>query len=190
MSFLSQPITLSGLFGTKRTIDSIIVDVILSEETTDTLTITKQPVQSGSSITDHSFKEPTVLTMNVLQQAESSLIPFLSLFSGNSLKQLYSSFQTLQNKRTVFTITTPKRIYNNMLMSTLRLNTDKNTENILSLGMTFQEVIIVNIGTATVIGATQQLVPAVTQPTQQGGIGTLLLQAGQNLVPGLKGVSQ
>ena len=62
-------ITLQSLFGVGRSIGTIAVDVILNEETNDTLTITKQPVQTGASMTDHSYLEPTILSMQILQQA-------------------------------------------------------------------------------------------------------------------------
>ena len=164
MSFLSQPITLQSLFGTKRKLGSIEVNVIISENTNDTLTITRQPVQQGASITDHAYKEPTVLTMSML-------------FKDNfftSLSKLYKQLQDLQSSRVPFTITTKKRIYRNMLISTLALQTDKLTENVLAINASFQEVIIVSVSTTNVPRARQKN-PGATGATENAGKKSALL---------------
>ncbi len=160
MSFLSEPITLQGVFGTSRMIGDIKLQVIISEETNDTLSITRQPVQTGAAITDHAFKEPTVLNMKVLQQNNNLVTGFLSTFSGNGLAAVYKKFLELQSPSdgsgpVPFTVVTRKRIYKNMLMASLRQNTDKNTENILSLDIQLQEVILVSIGVAQIPASAQ-----------------------------------
>jgi hypothetical protein len=168
MSFLSQPITLQGLFGTKRVIGPIQVQVIISEETQDTLTITKQPVQTGSPITDHSFLEPTTLQMRILQQNNNFISGLQATFSGGGLGAIYKTFLDLQKTLQPFTVITPKRIYQNMLIASLRCSTDKTTENILALDVGLQQIILVNIGT-TQIAIGNQGNPAVTQATQNLG---------------------
>lgn len=168
MSFLSQPITLQSVFGTKRMIGPIAVQVIISEDTNDTLSITKQPVQTGASITDHSFKEPTVLSMRILQQNNDLVSGFLSTFSGNGLAAIYQQFLDLQSSRSPFNVITKKRIYKNMLVAVLRQNTDKSTENILSLEVQLQEVILVSIGVSQ-ISPLNQGNKASTQATQNLG---------------------
>ena len=153
MSFLSQPITLQSIFGTDRQIGPITVNVVMNEETNDTLTITKQPVQQGAPITDHAYLEPTVLSMTIYQQNNSTLSGALQTFAGpgaGGLAQIYQQFLTLQKAMTPFNVLTPKRVYKNMLMSVLRCNTDRKTENILSLSVSFQYVNLVNVGTAMV----------------------------------------
>lgn len=195
MSFLSQPITLQRLFGRgDRKIDDITVQVIINEETNDTLTITKQPVQTGASITDHAYKEPTVLTMNILAQDNENFIPtfsqVLSNFASpgtNGLAEIYKRFIELQESRRPFIVLTPKRIYKSMLISVIRQVTDKNTENILSLGVSFQEVVIVTIGVATV-PPVQQRLPKVTQAIQNKGKQSAFLTGAQAVNPNIVGV--
>lgn len=193
MSILSQPITLQSVFGSKRQIGQITVDCIISEDSNDTLTITKQPVQLGASISDHAYMEPTVLTMRILQQVQNPITQLLSTFAaaGNSgLAQIYTKFRSLQLSAAPFTVFTPKRLYGNMLISTLRCNTDKNTENILSLDVSFQQVILVNVGTTVQTSPAKQKNPAVTQATTNTGNGSLLAQSTQNaggtVIPGGK----
>lgn len=157
MSFLSEPISIIPV-KPQRKIADITVNVVLNESTNDTLTITKQPVQQGASITDHSYKEPTVFSMQIL-------------FKDNitkSLSKIYQDLLDLQLKRTVFDVVTPKRIYKSMLMATLSQTTDKATENCLSIHVSFQEVIIVKVST-TSVPREKQKKPASTGKTENAG---------------------
>lgn len=174
MSFI-QPITIQSIFGQKRIIGSIAVQVIISEETSDVLSITRQPVQTGASITDHAYKEPTVLNMRILQQDNDLVSGILSTFSGNGLAAIYKQFLDLQSTLVPFNVITPKRVYSTMLISSLRLTTDKNTENILALDVGLQQIILVTIGAAT-IATINQKNKKVTQATQSLGQKSALQQ--------------
>lgn len=158
MSFLTQPITLQSLFGQDRKIGEITVQVVVNESTNDILTITKQPVQQGASITDHAFKEPTVFTMNILQKD--------NLFT--SLSKMYAEVLELQSSRVPFDVITPKRIYRNVLLGAIGQTTDKATENLLALSLSFQEIIIVNVVTTQLPRSRQRLAGA-TGATQSAG---------------------
>lgn len=159
MSFLSQPVTFQSIFGgPSRKIDDIAVNCVISEDTNDTLTVTRQPIQNGASISDHAYKEPTTLSMT-------------AYFTDNltdSLMDIYDDLQVLQEARTPFDIVTPKRIYKSMLMTTLINHTDAKTENVLSISMTFEEIIIVSVTTTGVPRIAQSL-PAKTQAIQPAG---------------------
>jgi hypothetical protein len=185
MGFLDQPITLQGLFGTKRMIGPIVVQLVVSEDTEDTRTITKQPLQTGAPATDHSYQEPTVLSMVILQQDTSIISGLLSTFNGGGLAQIYKTFRDLQLRGQPFNVVTRKRIYKNVLIPSIRCHTDKNTENILSLTIAFQEVIFVTVGN-TVVPAARQKKPASTAATQNIGKQSFLL-TGKQAVTGFFG---
>lgn len=150
MSILGQPITLQSLFGPKRKIGPIDAQVVPNESASDTLTITNQPVQQGATIADHAFKNPTTFTLTALFKDNSVVNGILGTFSGNGLSKLYQDLLDLQVSRVPFDVITPKRIYHSVLMSSLSQTTDKSTENCLSVSMTFQEIIIVNVTTVQV----------------------------------------
>ncbi len=139
MAFLETPISIFAVRPTRR-IGEITANVVVDESTNDTLTITKQPVQQGASITDHAYKEPTLF---------SSTIYFKDNVA-KSLSKIYQDLLDLQVSRVPFDIVTPKRIYRNMLISTLSNTTDKNTENVLKIMISCQEVILVSVSTTTV----------------------------------------
>lgn len=173
MSFLQEPIT-QLLIRPRRKIGDIDVNVVISENTTDTLTITKQPVQTGANITDHAFKEPTIMTMSA----------YFKDNIGVSLAKIYADLLALQNSRIPFDVITPKRIYRDMLISILTQTTDKNTENTLSVIFSFQQVIIVNVSSVVVPRAKQRN-PGVTGSTENAGKKSALL----TLKEGIGGLS-
>lgn len=183
MSFLSEPITLQSLFGKNRQIGQIKVNVIINESTNDTLTVTKQPVQQGASITDHAYQEPTAFSMTALFKDNGLLSGILSTFSNSGLSKIYQELLDLQATREPFDIITPKRIYSNMLMTTLAQTTDKHTENCLSISMSFQEVIIASIASVTVEAPrSRQRNPGRTGGTQKAGKKSALRSAGDAVV--------
>lgn len=157
MSILSQPISLIPTRPV-RTIDTIKVNVVVSENTNDTLTVTRQPVQQGASITDHAYKEPTTFSHTIL---------FASNI-GTSLAQIYQQLLTLQASRVPFTIVTPKRTYTTMLMTTIAMTTDQKTENILSISCSYQQIIIVSV-TAGTVPRLKQKSAAKTGATEPAG---------------------
>ncbi len=157
MSFLDQPLQ-SVLIGPSRKFGDIEVDVILNEATTDKLTITKQPVQTGAPITDHSYMEPTELVMSIQQKHNF----------GVSLSKIYQDILDLQKTRTPFTVITPKRLYKDMLIAVVGNTTDKMTENVLSINLVFQQIIIVKVATAQV-ARRQQKNAANTGGTENAG---------------------
>lgn len=157
MSFLSQPVSIfQNLFGVKRQIGNFKAFITTSEETSDRLTITKQPVQQGAMITDHAFKEPTQFSCQI----------FFAANTGLSLRQTYQDLLDLQNSRVPFEIVTPKRVYTSMLIATLSSTTDKTTENCLAIRLACEEIIVVKVNTVVVPRSSQKN-PGATGKTEK-----------------------
>lgn len=129
--------------------------VTITENTIDALEITQQPVQQGANIADHAFKKPITLSIQIM--FSSSILPSvgLSLSSGlsisppQSLATIYQNLLKLQSSFQPFNCITPKRTYYNMLFASLGLTTDKNSENVLSINASFQQIITVPVGVFT-----------------------------------------
>lgn len=160
MSFLSEPLQ-NILIRPARQIDTISLQVVVNEQTTDTLTTTKQPVQQGASITDHAYMEPTVF-------AHTIYFANNNLFGGTSLNSIYQKLQALQSSATPFDIVTPKRIYKSMLMTTLTMTTDKQTENCLAIHAAYQQIIIVPLQAVSAPRINQKS-PKLTAATENTG---------------------
>lgn len=170
MSFLDQPLV-QILLKPKRMIGNIAVQVVLSETANDTLTITKQPVQQGASITDHAYKEPTTFNTTIYFKDNLTLGQAFSTLGGSStggLARLYQDLIVLQISRVPFDIVTPKRIYKDMLLASISQTTDKNTENCLAVSLSCQQVIIVQVSAVTTPRKAQKN-PGRTGATQPSG---------------------
>ena len=143
---------------TSRAIGSITATVTLEEVGNDELEITEHPVQQGANIADHAYVKPSTLNLKI--GFDSSTQP---------LNEIYANLLALQDSREPFTVTTTKRVYNNMLFKTLSQNTDPTTQYILSVSAVFQQIIIVNISTASIPPTSNQKSPQITQDTTKAG---------------------
>lgn len=188
MGFLAQP---QGLFsiGPARNFGGQDGKIFLSgyvtnqESSTDSLEITQQPVQQGASIADHAFLKPTVLSIQVLfASTPNSLFSFTPV----SLSKIYGQILALQSSLTLVDVNTPKRSYNNMLISAIGQTTDKKTENCLSLSISFQEVLLVSVST-TLVPKAQLKSPKKNLGTQPVGKNSGLLTTAQTVDPSIKG---
>lgn len=148
--------------------------VTISENSVDAIEITQQPVQQGANIADHAFKKPTTFSIQILMNGA----PGFSLSAGfqlpQSLSTIYKNLLALQSSFIPFNCVTPKRTYYNMLFASLGLTTDKQSENIISINASFQQIITVPVGITTV--SRSQLKNAGSNGATQGA-GTKTLQS-------------
>lgn len=158
----------------RRNIGGFVADVTIFEQHVDELTITEHPVEQGAAITDHAFKRPA----SVLIQVGYSNSSFSALGDLNYVSEVYDAFLQLQASRQPFDIVTGKRSYRNMLFSRLSTPTNERTENALFLTCECREVILVNTQIVGLPDNSVQKNPEITGSTQNAG--TLNLQNGAN----------
>ena len=179
--------TLTSLVNTillrpNRSIGTIIPGVVVEEAHRDDLVITDHPVEQGAAITDHAFKRPAEVriicgwsnsaTLNSL--VDGSVIS--AAFEGR-VREVYRRLLGLQEAREPFSVTTGKRTYRNMLMSSLDVTTDQKTEYALLVSAVFREVVLVDTLTTTLAPAENQANPASTAATQDVGVRQPVLAA-------------
>ncbi|MBU9842180.1 hypothetical protein J1780_19720 [Rahnella aceris] len=139
---------LSVLFNQRsRKIGLIIPDVVVSEKHQDALEITEHPVEIGAPVSDHSYKRPAEITMEIGFSGGGSLLDFadtsaIGISLGASPKEIYQQILDLQASRIPFDVTTGKRQYSNMLIRAIDVTTDRTSENVLMCVLTLREVII------------------------------------------------
>lgn len=147
---------LSTLFHQQsRKIGLIIPSVVVSEKHSDTLEITEHPVEIGAAVADHAYKRPSEVVMEVGFAGGGSLLDFVDTSSiglslGLSPQETYQELLNLQSSRIPFDVVTGKRLYSNMLMRALEVNTDRTSENVLSAVITLREVLITQTQQVTV----------------------------------------
>lgn len=175
MSILSQVgLLVAGtvedvLLRVGRSIGTIIPQCTIEERARDELAITEHPIQSGSPITDHAYKMPAILTARYGWSQSGAIFNFNGggILSSDP-KDVYSQLLDLQASRQPFQLVTGKRAYDNMLIQSLEQITDRNSENVLNVTITFKEIFIVNVDEVTVIPS-DQANPAQTAPVVNKG---------------------
>jgi Dit-like tail protein len=160
---------ISTILFRQRNIGGFVADVTVRESHRDRLTATRNPVEQGAAVTDHSFKEPAELTVLVGYSNSS----FQAGGDPNYVQEVYQQFLALQATREVFDVITGKRQYSNMLMTLLATDTDEKTENATFLTVEMRELILVTTQTVTVPPNADQAAPGVTGATTNTGTSQL-----------------
>lgn len=121
---------------------------------------------------DHAYKTPPKLSMK-LGWSESAgrlngMVGDSILSETTGLIAVYETLQLLQENYVRLIISTGKRLYTNMLIKSLSCTTDKTTENVLMIDITFKKVFIVQTAETTVL-VENQASPEATAQVQNGG---------------------
>jgi len=152
----SSPASSSGPVLSSTTalqITTLTPDITVEELHYDESIITENPVEQGSVISDHAFNQPSRLELTYGWAGGS---PQNTTQDPSFLTSLYAQFLALKQGFVPCKVYTGKRIYQNMVIKSLAVRTDKETENVLSIKISFQEILF----------ATTQLV-AIAQPAAQ-----------------------
>jgi hypothetical protein len=159
---------LNVLLRRGRSIAGIIPQVVLEEHHHDEMVITSHPVQNGANITDHSYKAPATVTMRCGWSDSASV--FNLGMSLPTVKDAYDQLLALQDNREPFDLVTGKRTYKNMLLKSLDVTTDKDSENALFVEAQFQQVIIVDTAQTTLKPQAELANPEKNTPTSDVGV--------------------
>lgn len=171
---------LSVLFSQQtRKIGAIVPSVAISEKHSDTLEITEHPIEDGAPVSDHAYKRPPEVTMELGFAGGGSLLDgvdttqMFNLNSGLSLgtspREIYQQLVALQESRVPFDVTTGKRQYQNMLIKSLDVTTDKVSENVLMCALTLRNVIISRTHSISVADKANMADGASTSAVQNSG---------------------
>lgn len=160
--------------GNKRGLGSIIPDVIISESHSDNMSITQHPIENGSTIHDHAHLSPEALKMQIAWSKSSVMLNGLmsgSIFQQgyHSLNDIYKDLLDLQRKREPCDVITGKRAYKDMLITSLSVTTDKDTENALIVDVSLQQVMRVSLQARQAKPETQAM-PAKTVGVGNAGV--------------------
>lgn len=183
-----------------RSIGNFVAQVTISEDHIDALEITQHPIEQGAVITDHAYKRPALVTIrcgwsnspnasagNFLTAAANSVASIVSTSSAagsqpDQARQIYQGLLQMQSDRIPFDIYTGKRMYTNMLLETLSVDTRIESENALRATLRCRQLIIVSTSVVTLpnINAQAQKNPQKTTPTKRLGSLQLLPGSGAN----------
>lgn len=150
------------LLRNKRSIGTIVPQVVIEEQAIDDLFITSHPVERGANITDHAVKQPVQLLMRCGWSYSGTLTNITSSGLAPGPREAYQALLDLQDSRQPFDVVTPKRTYKNMLIKRLTQTTATDSENALLVEVEMQEVILVDaiLGPANgTVGQAQSVSP-------------------------------
>jgi hypothetical protein len=162
---------IQSIFVRPRSIGGFVADVTIEERHEDTLVVTQHPVETGSSIADHAYRQPSKVTIRC-GWSNSSLRALLGVVEGlldgsfdtDYVRTVYNKFLALQASRELFDVVTGKRSYKNMVISRISVVTDGTSENALMMTCECQEILLATTQTVqvnnTADGGTKSLQPA------------------------------
>jgi len=135
----------------------LIAQATIEENHTDTLEVTRHPLEQGATMSDHAYRLPAEVTLHLAWSnsptpTPNASTPSLAAISGNTPNQVVSIYEYLLNllqTRILFSLFTGKRSYANMLLKSLGTITDQRTENALLVVAHCTEIIIVQTQVVT-----------------------------------------
>jgi len=172
----------------RREIGPFVAQVTVEEISTDELEITDHPIEMGAQISDHAWKRPAELVITAGWSDSPTRAGFLdgligavtgtidgvtSILTGedvSQIREIYQGLLELQVSAQPMTVYTGKRVYTDMLIKTLRQETNRETENSLVVTATLRQVIIVTTRTL-IVGAppeAQADAPTTEPPSDEG----------------------
>lgn len=163
MNFLSSAKGGPVLVRPRRSLGGLYPDVVVEEAHEDSLEITEHPVEQGAAVNDHAFKKPETVTIRGGVSDSKS---------GGGEKpsvEFYDKLLELQARREPFDIVTGKRLHKNMLLESLSVITDPDTENCLMFTAQCREVIIVKTQVTSVPPRKNHANPGKTGATTDAG---------------------
>lgn len=172
-----------------RSIGNLDIDCTVFEQGTDNYTATRHPVEQGASITDHVYREPAQLVMEIGFSNSSSQ----ANGSESYVVDTYNDLLAMQADRSLLKVVTGKRTYENMIITSLGVKTDQETETTLLCNVTMTELIIVTTQVTSVPSTDKQANPAQTGAVEQRGtIQTVAakLSPGGGVLPAATAVSE
>lgn len=147
-----------------RSINTIFPDIVVEERHTDRLEVSQHPIQTGAVVTDHSYAPPALLTMRC------GFSDCTAQYEGYVV-QVYEAFLALQATRQPFSVSTGKRVYDSMLITSMEVTTDEYHETSLAITINLQQVKLVGVGsTDPSAGFPNSTFPESTGPTINIGL--------------------
>lgn len=151
------------------------VQLLTSESHEMMNTITENPVESGSNVTDHVQKNPRKYMISGFFSDAAVNIFDLNVFFNSRMSQAWAYMEALWESANPITIRTKFTTLENMILESLSVPRDKGTGNAFVFNATFKEIRVVDTE-AVAAAVPQKVTPNVPQASANINQGK---QAGQ-----------
>ena len=113
---------------TNRDIGGVFIDVVISETATEGMEVPEHPVEKGAKISDHAWRKPTTLKMEI---------------AAGDVMGTYEALFNLMKQAEPFDIVSGFALHQNMLLTGIEATRDQEYGRILKASAELKEVIIV-----------------------------------------------
>lgn len=175
---MSLPETIEALIlGKSRSIGGIVANVTIEEKHLDELTISDHPIEKGSAISDHAYKRPEEVIIKIGWSDSANVIDniaaavssgSLSALAGG-LDAIYQKLLDMQSNFELIDVSTGRRQYSDMLIRSIAMTTDEETESALVCTVILRHVNVTATSTTRLSPSTQAN-PEQTGSVTDGGV--------------------
>lgn len=130
---------------------ALFFDAFLRENHSSTIRITDHPVQGRGYISDHAYKMPDRITIDIMVSDAMDAV-VANQFTDCETKSIsaYKALKRLQEARTLLSVRTKYGMYDNMLIESLTSPVDYKTKNTLKCTAVLRQVLIAEVSRETV----------------------------------------
>lgn len=142
---------------TKKSIGGILLDAVLSESHSNSVSVSNNPIELGADITDHAIVQPKKI--NILAEVTDNplglaafgqlLDTVTGLFGTSTTTNLtrsnaaYNALVQLMDSRALLEVQTKLKLYSNMMITDISIVQDKDSSRIARMNISLTEVRIV-----------------------------------------------
>lgn len=145
----------------KRQIGGITIDGIISENTNRSMRLTNNPLEDGSNVADHIITDPLTYTLEgVITDTPLGLEGFTETVTGvvdtasgifgasdasgqTRSQQIYAQLVALMEEKQLLTVQTSIRLYDDLVMESIIVTTDKDKRRAIFFTAGFKQAIVV-----------------------------------------------
>lgn len=125
-----------------------VFDAVFTLQHSLQMTLTQNPVLTGTNIVDHAYMQPQTVTLEIgMADTMDSYAPGMWNAAGSKSVNAYQKLKQLALARTVFVLNTRLQSYAQMLIAEISAPDDVNTLHALRASITFQQLIQASVST-------------------------------------------
>lgn len=141
------PKTKASIAKDKTGVGAIVFDATLTEVYTTNANVTQHPVEDGSNIVDHIQTQP--IEVELVGVISNTPLPFVttdvavlrSFVTPKRAEDAYDRLVELQKSGELVILTTSLDTWDDMAITSVRLDRDPQTANVIKVSVSFREVI-------------------------------------------------
>lgn len=134
----------------QKKIGAITLDAAINEDYTYSSNVTSYPVESGSVVSDHIINDPESFSISgIISQTPLKLLSGLRT-ERNLVQKSFDALTKIYNDKELVTVVSGLKVFDNMAMTSFRVNRSGATGDALMFDASFTKVTVVETQTTTI----------------------------------------